>query len=115
MLIVHRLLHLTHLGSLLSEHFITLLVLLDLAGQLFDFSILYPELELNVAVEESAFVVHVRSVSGQLVDSHRVLSDLLLESVLLLDLVIDLEEQVDVLVHDLAVLLLVISLVLAHQ
>jgi len=51
----------------------------------------------------------------EIVDPHVVLFNLLLEGVLLLDLIIDLKQKIDILLHDLGVLFLVDFLILDHH
>jgi len=102
---------LSNVRSLLSHHFVVLLVVLDLSGQLFDLQVLHLQLSLEIAVEASIEA----AAHGVLLDLDLVLLDLLFEGMALFLLIIDLLKKVDILTHDLRVFLLVDILVLLEH
>lgn len=97
--------------SLLSHHFVVLLVILDLSSQLFDLQVLHLQLSLDITVVTSI----KRATHGVLLDLDLVLLDLLFEGMTFFLLIIDLLKKVDIFTHDLRVFLFVDILVLLEH
>lgn len=97
--------------SLLSHHFVVLLVILDLSSQLFDLQVLHLQLSLDITVVTSI----KRATHGVLLDLDLVLLDLLFEGMTFFLLIIDLLKKVDIFTHDLGVFLFVDILVLLEH
>jgi len=97
--------------SLLSHHFVVLLVILDLSSQLFDLQVLHFQLSLDITVVTSI----KRATHGVLLDLDLVLLDLLFEGMTFFLLIIDLLKKVDIFTHDLGVFLFVDILVLLEH
>jgi len=97
--------------SLLSHHFVVLLVILDLSSQLFDLQVLHLQLSLDITVVTSI----KRATHGVLLNLDLVLLDLLFESMTFFLLIIDLLKKVDIFTHDLGVFLFVDILVLLEH
>lgn len=97
--------------SLLSHHFVVLLVILDLSSQLFDLQVLHLQLSLDITVVTSI----KRATHGVLLDLDLVLLNLLFEGMTFFLLIIDLLKKVDIFTHDLRVFLFVDILVLLEH
>jgi len=102
--------HLTDVSSGLSEDIVLLFILLNLLSKVINLHILSLQLLLDVSS------VHAVNAHAELIDLELVLLDLLLKCMLLDPLIVDLLQKLNILRHNLRVLLLVdILILLEHQ